>query len=316
MRAIEQPEAFVWAILPHAARTFSSCIVMLPKDKALAAAVGYMYCRALDTYEDLSREPTAALDAFAQRFSVEPKPLTPNDLPALEPVQVQDDRDRAHLLLVERLAQVDTVYGRLMPAHRSGIARCVREMAQGMKRRHCDASEDVLSYCRSVIGNPTVFALELLLDRHLTLDEHETAMQVGELVQIANITRDIEKDLDRGVCYDARLRACNDREAIETVRRDLMTTALHRGEAYRRMMAMMQCPRWQLGRAAALLMLMFTNRYYDECARQVGYCGWSATRRTWRLFASVAPAVLSHGYAMRKAKQVESAWSRFALSPS
>src|SRR6266576_3401517 len=68
---IEDPEAFVWAILPHAARTFSACIALLPERSALAAAVAYLYCRMLDTYEDLVPDPAArvgALRAFAERL--------------------------------------------------------------------------------------------------------------------------------------------------------------------------------------------------------------------------------------------------------
>ena len=57
LREIQNPEAFLWAILPHAARTFSACIAMLPARQARAAAVGYLYCRILDTYEDLHPNP-------------------------------------------------------------------------------------------------------------------------------------------------------------------------------------------------------------------------------------------------------------------
>ena len=30
LRAIEDPESFVWSVLPHAARTFSASIALLP----------------------------------------------------------------------------------------------------------------------------------------------------------------------------------------------------------------------------------------------------------------------------------------------
>ena len=41
LAALTDPEVFLWAILPHAARTFAACIVILPEQKARAAAVGY-----------------------------------------------------------------------------------------------------------------------------------------------------------------------------------------------------------------------------------------------------------------------------------
>src|SRR5215208_1937082 len=68
---IEDPERFVWEILPHAARTFSAAIAMLPKRAAMPAAVAYLYCRMLDTYEDLvpeRHEREAQLVAFGARF--------------------------------------------------------------------------------------------------------------------------------------------------------------------------------------------------------------------------------------------------------
>ena len=64
LRTLVQPERFVWAILPHAARTFSACIAMLPARAARAAAVGYLYCRMLDTYEDLHPDAVARIDAL------------------------------------------------------------------------------------------------------------------------------------------------------------------------------------------------------------------------------------------------------------
>ena len=68
LRRQGDPDAFLWQILPHAARTFSACIALLPPRLARAAAVGNLYCRILDTYEDqhpdaVSRE--SALRAFA-----------------------------------------------------------------------------------------------------------------------------------------------------------------------------------------------------------------------------------------------------------
>lgn len=297
LRAMDDPERFVWAILPHAARTFASCIALLPADKARAAAVGYLYCRALDTYEDLAPEPGPLLDAFGERFGADP--LGP--APKLAEPKIQDKRDHAHLLLVECIDRVDAVYARLTQAQRESITRCVQAMASGMK----DGSGDVLAYCRTVLGYPVVFALELLLDRRLTADERETAMRVSEMVQLANITRDIEKDHSRGVIYDARLAGTPDEATIREVRTDFMWMALERAPDYGGMLAMLRKPWFRLGRASALLMLLYTSRYYDACARRLGYDGWSAPRSTAGFFVRVFPAAFSHRYAMRSAGQVE-----------
>ena len=312
LRRLEDPDRFLWAILPHAARTFASCISLLPLHKARAAAVGYLYCRSLDTYEDLSPEPAPLLEAFGDRFAGS----SPLAAPPLVNPRVQDARDGVHLLLLEHLDRVDAVYERLTEAHRRSIAGCVREMATGMRRRHSGGPADVLAYCRSVIGYPVVFALELLLERQLDSHERETAMQVSEMVQLANITRDIEKDLDRGVAYDSRLVDAPDETVIHTVREDMMRLALNRAPAYRRLMEMLEHPRLQLGRASALLMLLFTSRYYDECARRLGYQGWAAARSTADLFVRVFPASFSHRYAMKAAQRIERDLISFDAMPS
>ena len=307
LRRLDNPERFLWAILPHAARTFGSCILLLPRDKAYAAAVGYLYCRTLDTYEDLAADPAPLLEAFGSRFNNQHLASPPR----LEDPQVQDIRDRAHLVLVDCLDRVDTVYAGLDEAHRELIARCVGDMAIGMQQRRADGSSDVLAYCRAVIGHPVVFALELLLERRLDDEERANAMQVGEMVQLANITRDIEKDLSRGVVYDARLHESQDSDTVRVVRDDLMRMALERMPAYERLMSMLEQPRFQLGRASALLMLLFTNRYYDDCARRLGYEGWAAAESTAALFARVFPAAFSHRYAMRVAGDIERSLSGF-----
>ena len=61
---LTDPERFLWAILPHAARTFSASIAMLPARSAKASAVAYLYCRMLDTYEDLVPQVAAREGSF------------------------------------------------------------------------------------------------------------------------------------------------------------------------------------------------------------------------------------------------------------
>jgi len=310
LRRIADPERFVWAILPHAARTFAACIALLPSRKARAAAVGYLYCRCLDTYEDLAPEPGPLLDAFAARFESDP----PGPAPRLADPRVQDVRDRSHLLLVECIDRVDAVYRTLSAEHRRSIVRCVRAMASGMRR----GKREILSYCRTVLGNPVVFGMELLLDRGLDERETETAMRVGEMVQLANITRDIEKDQARGVVYDERLKGGAGGATVRAVREDLVRLALERAPDYRRMIWMLRRPRLHLGRASALLMLLFTSRYYDRCARRLGHEGWDETRSTLGLLARTFPASFSHGYALRVARAIElnmSAGAELAPTP-
>ncbi|MEM8883593.1 MAG: squalene/phytoene synthase family protein [Planctomycetota bacterium] len=297
LRATADPERFLWAILPHAARTFAACIALLPSRMARAGAVGYLYCRCLDTYEDLSPDPDPLLRAFAARFD-EPE-LGP--APALANPHVQDRRDQAHLLLVECIDRVDAIYRGLSETHKASIRRCVQDMAAGMQR----GKEDVLSYCRTVLGNPVVFGMELLLDRGLNDRETEVAMRVGEMVQLANITRDVEKDHARGVVYDERLNAGADEATVRAVRLDFLRLALERAPDYRRMIWMLRRPRIHLGRASATLMLLFTSRYYDRVAVRLGLEGWHESRSTLVLMLRTFPASWSHRYALGLARKTE-----------
>src|SRR3954469_18876141 len=130
---IDDPEGFVWEILPHAARTFSAAIAMLPKRAAMPAAVAYLYCRMLDTYEDLvpdRHEREAQLVAFGARFRPDGT-LVP--APAIRNATDRDLRDKSHLLLVERAALVDQVFLTFDLPTRGVIADLVRDMAEGMR---------------------------------------------------------------------------------------------------------------------------------------------------------------------------------------
>ena len=131
LASIENPDEFVWAILPHAARSFSVSILLLPSKAARAAAVGYLYARMLDTYEDLSiswAEARVAMAAFAERFDTVPPgpaPLAPN--PANP-----GPRDSVHLLLVDRYRLVDELFAKLSPVDQRRVADLVKDMASAM----------------------------------------------------------------------------------------------------------------------------------------------------------------------------------------
>ena len=60
-----------------------------------------------------------------------------------------------------------------------------------------DDERQVLDYCHRVIGLPALFVMETLLGS-VSGDHRRDALEVSELIQLANITRDIEKDLRAG----------------------------------------------------------------------------------------------------------------------
>ena len=330
LRGLLDPERFVWAVLPHAARTFSACIVLLPARPAKAAAVAYLYCRILDTYEDLCPDPAAReklLLGFAERLETDPSLPLPT-APAIQAPALRDDRDRAHLLLIEKCSLIDRVYRELQPEVRAITRRLVRDMAEGM----CWSSRvfgeqggvlqdgaQVARYCHNVMGNPVLFTLRLL--RHDRSGETElppelehSALEVSEMIQLANITRDIEKDLLRGVSYRAALRDDLGRQVdgdvslagrVREARRELMRAALSRAPAYRALIDAMEQPHFSPARASALLMLLFTDRYYRSCARRAGLAAWGGRPPGLRLVLQSLPAVWSRRWARNVCDRVE-----------
>jgi len=298
LAAERDPERFVWRILPHAARTFSASIALLPTRAARAAAVAYLYCRSLDTYEDLIPDPLErdrSLHEFAARLDDTSAPLRP--APSIAGATVKDTRDESHVLLVRRHECVDAVFVTLPTEVRRLIVDLVKDMAEGMRWSSRVFTEnggvlrdeaDVVLYCRHVIGNPVIFTVRLVRylrtgEAELDDDLREDSMRVGELVQLANVTRDIEKDLKRGIAYLPELREDLGQDAkadpatwerVRAARAKLLTLALTRAPSYRRMVAGMKPPALSLGRASAMLMLLFTERYYRGCAVRAGLPSW------------------------------------------
>jgi phytoene/squalene synthetase len=341
LAAIADPEQFVWAILPHAARTFAACIVLLPARATLPAAVAYLYCRMLDSYEDLVSDPAArdaALGAFAARFALAPKGGL-EAAPTIEAALDRDQRDQAHLLLVARAALVDQVFLSFDEKTRGVITDLVRDMAVGMRWSSAtfarqggvlDGDDQLAAYCRHVLGNPVVFGVRLVLlgrglDPTLSADEREHAMRVGEMVQLANVTRDVEKDLGRGIAYDASLRAAlggvdpavepSWRTPIGVVRERLLRMAFARAPSYARIIESMRLPRVSLARASAVVMLLFTERYFRGSARRVGLPVWSGPNSAVAIVSRGLWAAASRARADREVARVERAFLAAAISP-
>jgi phytoene/squalene synthetase len=337
---IDDPQAFVWAILPHAARTFSACIAMLPARAALPASVAYLYCRMLDTYEDLvadSAERDASLRDFAARFAATGNaPLSP--APGIAGATDRDERDRAHLLLVQRAHLVDQVFLSFDEPTQEVVRDLVRDMAEGMRWSSAtfEAQGGVLTneaqlaqYCRHVLGNPVVFGMRLLrlaqgTRPQLTQTEREDAMRVGEMVQLANVTRDVEKDLRRGIAYDPSLRPDLGRDAsngdralaerCRDVRERLLRMALTRAPSYARIIEALQLRGWSVARASGVLMLLFTERYFRGCAHRVGLPTWAAPTTTASLLARTFRSTFSQRIAFREIARVERSFLSAASS--
>lgn len=315
------PELFVWRVLPHAARSFGASIVVLPENQALASAVAYLYCRMLDTYEDLIEDKESCvteLERFARRFDTEPPPA-PAPIPQSA---ARDERDRVYLLLIERCELVDRVFLSLPDAVRVQIADLVRSMSEGMvwSTGVFDLQGGVLAdqeqlalYCRNVIGYPALFTLGQVADRELTDGAREDAFLVSEMIQLANITRDIERDLERGVSYHPALKPylghtgydADSKPTVNTVREEYMAMALSRAPAYRRLFEGLDLGGTAAVRTAAVLMLLFTDLHYRGCALRTGNAPWPGPRGRLQVIASTLPSVISQAWAGNTIRRVE-----------
>jgi phytoene/squalene synthetase len=314
LAAIDDPMGFVWEILPYAARAFAASILMLPAAQARTAAVAYLYCRMLDTYEDLGDDADreTALETFAARMkTLEPPPPVPT-------TAVRDDRDRVHLLLIERCRLVDRVYATLPDADRQGVAELVQAMADGMvwsSRRFAEQggvlvdAEQLSHYCHHVMGQPVLFTLLLMAQADLTAEQHRDALAVGELIQLANITRDVERDLARGIGYHVSLLPHLGRTdaagPVGEARRNLMARALPHAPAYTRLAEQLTTGRFSLARASAVLMLLYTDRHYRWCARRIGHPEWRGPDRTGTIILASLLAAFSRRWAHRVMRRVE-----------
>ena len=297
---IENPRRFLWSILPSVARSFSFCIAFLPNRLAPTLAVAYAYCRMLDTYEDVVAEPserTRLLEAFIDRFPDSDE--MPKPAPSLETDLSGDPSEDSHVLLARRSALVDSVYRELPSDHRAAIRRLIRRMGTGMiwatetftrQGGSLRSSEQLSRYCSSVLGNPILFAEEMqLLDMgmppRVAEDRKKMCAFVGEAIQLANITRDLEKDCRRGVYYHSDLANCSSEEeraeVIGSVRRELITRSFGLGRIFRPFVAGIPARNQSLARGAALLMILFTVAFYQRAARQAGLpvVGWTPLSR-------------------------------------
>lgn len=316
LAAIDDPMRFVWAILPHAARTFATSILMLPAAQARTAAVAYLYCRMLDTYEDLGDggNRAAALRSFAARLTP-PAPPPPPPVPA---ATARDDRDRVHLLLIERCRLVDRVFATLPEADRLAVTRLVQAMAEGMvwsSHRFAEqggvlADAGQLSrYCHYVIGEPILFTLQLVGKAHLTSEQRRDALAAGELIQLANITRDVERDLERGIGYHPsllpHLGSTDAAGPVREARRHLMAHALPQAPAYTRLAEQLAPGRFSLARASAVLLLLHTDRHYRWCARRIGHPDWRGPNRTGTIVLASLLAAFSPRWSHRVMRRVE-----------
>ncbi len=321
LRSIDDPERFGWAVLPHVARSFAASIVMLPEAPARAARVGYLYARMLDTLEDLvpdQEQRIVGLRWFATRFSTGDME---SESPQLETV-ASSPQEEVHRLLIERCGLVDRLYARLPDGHRAQVAGLVTRMAASMEYWSTtfryqggvlETDEQLAEYCDDVIGEPARFALGLTVHSPISEMHAQLILKASELVQLANVTRDVERDLQHGVAYHPALKpflGCSPadphvREQIRAVREELLVRALRCVPACATLLDELRLPTVSAVRGSGVLMLLFTDRYYRGCAVRVGREPWRGPNSKAAVLGSSVLSVFSRRWAVRVARRIE-----------
>jgi farnesyl-diphosphate farnesyltransferase len=337
LERIRSPESFIWKILAYAARTFSACILFLPAKMARSAAVAYLYCRILDTYEDLIPDPNEredALRAFVARFHETSSGLKIPSAPAINPKFAKNSHEQVYTVLVNRCRLVDAIFLKLDFQVQKIIVDLIQEMANGMiwssdifSRQNGILIDDfqLSRYCRNVLGFPTLFGVRLMRLFHsgeatVSNELFEDAMQAGEFIQLANITRDIETDLERGIAYhpalkydlkQGDLKNFSVATRILKVRKALLLRALRLAPAYIRMAKAMPFPSISLCRSSMILMLLFTSRYYQECLRRTCLQSWFASSLNRHLISSTLLSIFSRTWSDHVLKIIETQFAQF-----
>jgi len=322
--SITDPERFGWAVLPHVARSFAASIVMLPKTQARVACVGYLYARMLDTLEDLVPDPAqkvAGLRWFGTRFSTGEMGT---GAPELD-IAASSPQEDVYRLLVERCSLVDWLYARLPDGDRERVAMLVTGMAASMEHwcttfeyqgGALETDEQLSKYCDDVIGGPARFAVGLTMRTRVSESHGPRIAEVSEMVQLANVTRDVERDLQNGVAYHPALKpflgsSAADpqvREQIRAVREELLVRALRCVPAYAALLGELRLPAVSAVRGSGVLMLLFTDRYYRECAVRVGREPWRGSNSTVGLLGSSILSAFSRRWAVRVARRIEASF--------
>jgi phytoene/squalene synthetase len=145
-------------------------------------------------------------------------------------------------------------------------------------------------YCWHVLGTPVLFADEVQrLDQGLSPEIDDARLRlcavVGEVIQLANITRDLEKDYERGIFYHPQLpglEGARREQCIQEVRSQLILRALRRFREFPRFFDTIPTPQISRARGAAMLLIITTYAYYWRAAQKAGLPAFDDRQRITR----------------------------------
>jgi hypothetical protein len=135
---------------------------------------------------------------------------------------------------------------------------------------------------------------------------------VGEVIQLANITRDLEKDYERGIFYHPQLpglEGARREQCIREVRAQLILRAIRRFREFPRFFGGIPAPQISRARGAAMLLIITTYAYYWCAAQKAGLPAFDDRQRITRFGGALIwlKCVLSPRAASRFLKWLEKA---------
>ena len=222
LEKIEEDRTFVYEILPHVARAFSLSIVVLPDQLSIPAALGYCYCRVLDTFEDMLVDPVMRRSALQTTARLLKKIAHGKNCDAeLRRISMYETflvktkkKDEAYCLLVREVRRINRVFSNQDDAVKMMTYLLVKKMSKGMIKNTGDYKENngnitdkkIRQYCKSVLGYPLLYICQLVQwhngnPDYLHIKHKKEITDFSQFIQLANITRDIEEDLLNNVVY-------------------------------------------------------------------------------------------------------------------
>jgi len=217
MPALATERAWCREALLRVSRTFALNIRCLSGRMLESVRLAYLLCRAADALEDSWPGPPAEM---AARFDALVAAIEGDDVAAAGLANGATSLNgRSDVGLLVRLPALLHVLASLDPRDAADIRRCVRTMAQGMRRFAVRAAErgpavpyidddaELHEYCYVVAGCVGEM-LTRLLERGLPGDASELAARrlvlapvVGEALQLTNILLDWPVDIRAGRCH-------------------------------------------------------------------------------------------------------------------
>lgn len=209
---------FAWckSMLPKVSRTFALVISVLTGEKYKSILLAYLLCRIADTIEDNVFLPSEKKYELLEEFISSLKTGIPSgSVPLVFADHQTDDPDSDLTFQADRVIRV---FYTLPQETRDCIIPWIIEMVRGMKKFQAFSTpsetitavksvEELEEYCYFVAGTVGMMLTQLFI-RFSPSISHENQKKMNRLavsfgigLQLTNILKDFNSDLQRGWCY-------------------------------------------------------------------------------------------------------------------